>query len=60
MPTEFLKKIPGINSANIINIEKKVKNMVDLCLINEEELKKMINPKCATEVKNFLEMKVEI
>lgn len=31
MPTEFLKKLPGIDSNNIMEITKRVRNMVDLC-----------------------------
>lgn len=31
MPTEFLKKLPGVDSNNIRELTKKVRNMVELC-----------------------------
>ena len=35
MPEEFLKKMPGINSNNIKQITKNVKNMVELVEMDE-------------------------
>jgi ERCC4-type nuclease len=60
MPTEFLKKLPGVDSNNIAEITKKVRNMVELCEIKEDDLKKMIGARNAKELKSFLERKVEI
>ena len=60
MPTEFLKKLPGIDSNNIREITKKVRNMVELCQMEEDELKKIIGARNAKELKSFLERKVEI
>ena len=31
MPTEFLKKLPGVDSNNIQALTNKVKNMMELC-----------------------------
>ncbi len=60
MPTEFLKKLPGVDSNNINSIVNKVRNMVELCQLDEEELKKIIPPRNAKELKMFLQRKVEI
>lgn len=60
MPTEFLKKLPGIDSNNILEVAKKAKNMVSLCKLGEEDLKKSIGPRSARELKVFLDKKVEI
>lgn len=60
MPTEFLKKLPGVDSNNINAIKNKVKNMVELCQLEEEELKKIIPPRNAKELKMFLSKKIEI
>jgi ERCC4-type nuclease len=60
LPFEFLKKLPGIDSNNINEITRNTKNMVDLCAMNEDDLKKLIGPRNAKELKNFIEKKVEI
>lgn len=60
IPTEFLKKLPGIDSNNIIEVTKKIKNMTELCEISEEKLRLIIGPKNAKELKTFLETKIEI
>jgi ERCC4-type nuclease len=60
IPTEFLKKLPGIDSNNIIEVTKKVRNMTELCEISEDKLKQIIGPKNARELKNFLESKIEL
>ena len=60
MPTEFLKKLPGIDSNNISNITKKVKNMVELCKMSEDDLKKLIGMRNAKELKTFLDRKIDI
>jgi len=31
MPTEFLKKLPGVDSNNIHALTNKVRNMLELC-----------------------------
>jgi ERCC4-type nuclease len=60
MPAEFLKKLPGIDSNNIFEVTKKVKNVVELCKMKEDDLKKIIGPRNARELKVFLDKKVEI
>eukprot|EP00347_Sterkiella_histriomuscorum_P024144 403332158 len=60
MPTEFLKKLPGIDSNNINMLTSKVRNMVDLCQLDEDELKKIINHRNAKELKAFLSRKVDV
>lgn len=57
---EFLKKLPGLDSNNIGELTKKVKSMVELCKMDEEELKKIIPPRNAKELKIFLCKKVEV
>jgi hypothetical protein len=54
LPMEFLKRLPGVDSNNVHEIAKNVKNMVDLCGYPEEDLKKMIGPRNAKELKTFL------
>ena len=58
MPEEFLKKMPGINSNNIKQITKNVKNMVELVEMDEAQLRDLITLKNAKLVKSFLETKV--
>ena len=58
MPEEFLKKMPGINSNNIKQITKNVKNMVELVEMDETQLRDLITLKNAKMVKSFLETKV--
>lgn len=45
MPSEFLKKLPGVDSNNINHITSKVRNMVELCQMDEDDLKKIIQPR---------------
>ena len=59
MPTEFLKKLPGIDSNNINEVMRKCKNIVELCEMSEEDLKKLIGVRGAREAIAFLERKVE-
>ena len=58
LPTEFIKKLPGITSNNIGDIIKRVRNVLELCLMQEDEIKKIIGPKNAKELKNFFENRV--
>lgn len=60
MPNEFLKRLPGIDSNNIYSITKKVKNMVELCKSSEEDLKKIIGPRNARELKLFITRKIDL
>ncbi len=60
LPSEFLKRLPGIDSHNINKVMKNVKTILDLTRMSEEDLKKVIGPKNAKDLKTFLEKKVEI
>ena len=60
LPTEFLKRLPGIDSNNINKIIKNIRTMVDLSKLPEEELKIIIGAKNSRDLKVFLEKKVEL
>ena len=60
MATEFLKKLPGIDSHNIHQVTRNVRSLTDLCKLSEEDLKKFMGPKNAKELKVFLDKKVEV
>ena len=59
MPTEFLKKLPGVTLSNIGDVAKRVRNLIELCSMSEEELAKVIGPKCAKELISFIENKLD-
>ena len=60
LPSEFLKRLPGIDSHNINKITKNIKTIVELSKTSEEELKKIINPKNARELRQFLDKQIDI
>jgi len=60
MPLEFLKKLPGIDSAKVQMVLKEGKNhgirtIVDICHSDVETLAKVVGIKSAREVKSFLD-----
>ena len=64
MPTEFLKKIPGMDSHRINDLLRKgkaagIKTIVDLCNTDEETLTNILGRKCASEILEFLTKKVD-
>ena len=64
MPTEFLKRIPGMDSHRINDLLRKgkaagIRTIVDLCRADEETLAGVLGPKCAAEVLDFLNKKVD-
>jgi ERCC4-type nuclease len=52
--------LPGIDSNNVNKVTKNVMTVTEVCRMSEEELKKLIGPKNAKEMKNFIDKKVEI
>lgn len=55
MPTEFLKRIPGMDSHRMNDLLRKgktygIKTIVDLCKADEETLTNILGRKCATEI----------
>ena len=64
MPTEFLKRIPGMDSHRLNDLLRKgkaagIKTIVDLCNTDEETLTSVLGRKCATEIQEFLHRKVD-
>lgn len=64
MPTEFLKRIPGMDSHRLNDLLRKgkqfgIKTIVDLCKSDEETLTNVLGRKCATEIQEFLHRKVD-
>jgi ERCC4-type nuclease len=55
MPTEFLKKLPGVTQTNIGDLVTHFKSIVDLCQTTDEELRKIIGPKNSKDLLQFLE-----
>lgn len=60
MSTEFLKKLPGVDSNNIHRIIKNARTVTDLCRISEDDHKKILGPKNGKDLKAFLQRKVEV
>ena len=65
MPTEFLKRIPGIDSNRLNDLLRKgksvgIRTIVDLCNTDEETLSSILNRKCAVEILEFLNRKVDL
>ena len=55
MPTEFLKRIPGMDSHRMNDLLRKgkthgIRTIVDLCKADEETLTNILGRKCATEI----------
>lgn len=64
MPVEFLKRIPGMDSARIDDFVKKgrhhgLRTIVDICKADEETLSKVIGRNSAKDVLEFLTKKVD-
>lgn len=64
MPTEFLKRIPGMDSHRLNDLLRKgkqfgIKTIVDLCKSDEETLTNVLGRKCASEIQEFLHRKVD-
>ena len=60
LPSEFLKRLPGVDSHNINKITRNVKNIVELTKMPEEEMKQIIGAKNAKELRQFLDKKLEL
>lgn len=60
LPSEFLKRLPGIDSHNINKVMRTVKTIVELSKMEEEELKKIVGAKNAKDIRQFLDKKVEV
>jgi len=64
MPTEFLKRLPGVDSTKLTEITRKAKlqglqTMVDICKAEIETLGAVFGQKNAREIKQFLDKKVD-
>jgi ERCC4-type nuclease len=51
LPSEFLKRLPGIDSNNINKITRKFRTIVDVSKCTEDELKQVIGAKNAKELR---------
>jgi DNA excision repair protein ERCC-4 len=60
LPSEFLKRLPGIDSHNINKVTKNVKTLVELSKMSEDDLSKIIPIKNAKELRKFIDKKVEV
>lgn len=56
LPSEFLKRLPGVTQTNIGDIVSHVATIVELCQIADEDLRKLIGPKNSKDLLSFLEM----
>ena len=64
MPTEFLKRVPGMDSNRLNDLLRKgkqigIRTIVDLCKTDEETLSTILPRKCAVEILEFLNRKVD-
>ncbi len=55
-----MKRLPGVDSNNVNKLTKNVMTVTELCRMPEDDLKKLIGPKNAKDVKAFIEKKVEV
>jgi ERCC4-type nuclease len=54
LPTEFLRRFTGISQANINEVIKRCRNIVEVCNMTEEEWIRSIGERAAREVCKFI------
>ena len=54
LPTEFLKRLPGIDSSSINHLKKQTRTVTDIVRMSEEDLKQHLGAKNAKDLKAFL------
>ena len=64
MPQELLKRIPGLEHHNLMALLRKgkqhgINTIVDLCRADEDTLSEVVGRKCAQDIIEFLNKKVE-
>lgn len=60
LPTEFLKRLPGVDSHSINSLKKHASTVTDVVRMSEEDLKQHLGAKNGRELKAFLQRKVEV
>jgi len=60
LPTEFLKRLPGVDSHSINSLKKHAMTVTDVVRMSEDDLKLHLGAKNGRELKAFLQRKVEV
>lgn len=54
LPTEFLRRFTGISQANINEVIKRCRNIIEVCQMGKDEWERCIGGKAAEEVLRFI------